>query len=114
MMTEGADGTGDVLLRLADRLRDDHVFGPPVERGGLTVVPVAKIRAGGGLGGARARQEHQTNGGFGFVAQPVGAWVVEESGRVRWRPAVDVTQIALAALTGLLALDLILRRRNSD
>ena len=114
MMTDGADGTGDVLLRLADRLREVRVFGPPVERGGLTVVPVAKIRAGGGLGGARARQEHQTNGGFGFVAQPVGAWVVEESGTVRWRPAVDVTQVGLTALTGLLALGLILRRRTRN
>ena len=114
MTTDGADRAGDVLLRLADRLREDHVFGPPVERGGLTVIPVAKIRAGGGLGGARARREHQTNGGFGFVAQPVGAWVVDESGKVRWRPAVDVTQVALTALTGLLALGLILRRRGRD
>jgi hypothetical protein len=113
-MTDEENGTGDVLLRLAARLREDQIFGPPVERGGVTVVPVAKIRAGGGIGRARERGQHQANGGgFGFVAHPVGAWVVEDSGRVRWRPAIDLTRIALGAqfLAGLLVIGLMLRRR---
>jgi hypothetical protein len=42
----------DVLLQLAARLRENQVFGPPVQRDGVTVVPVAHVRAGGGLGGA--------------------------------------------------------------
>ena len=113
-MTEEENGTGDILLKLAARLREDQIFGPPVERGGVTVVPVAKIQAGGGLGRARERSQHKASGGgFGFVAQPIGAWVVEDSGSVRWRPAVDVTRIALGAqfLAGLLVIGLMLRRR---
>ena len=113
-MTDELSGTGDALLKLAGRLGENQIFGPPVERGGVTVVPVAKIQAGGGLGGARERSQHQAKGGgFGFVAQPVGAWVVDDSGRVRWRPAVDVTRVALGAqfLAGLLIIGMMLRRR---
>jgi uncharacterized spore protein YtfJ len=62
-MTEEEDGTGDVLLKLAARLREDQIFGPPVERGGVTVIPVAKIQAGGGLERARERNRHKASGG---------------------------------------------------
>jgi hypothetical protein len=56
---------------------------------------------------------HGQRRGFGFVAQPVGAWIVENSGMVRWRPAVDMTRVAVGApfLAGLLVIGLMLRRR---
>ena len=113
-MTDELSGTGDALLKLAGRLRENQIFGTPVARGGVTVVPVAKIQAGGGLGAARERSHHQAKGGgFGFVARPVGAWVVEDSGRVRWRPALDVTRVGLGAqiLVALLVIGNMLRRR---
>ncbi len=114
-MTEPTSGTGDVLLQLAARLREDQVFGPPVQRDGVTVVPVAHVRAGGGAGGAAHREPHQTNGGFGFVARPAGAWIVEDSGTVRWQPAVDVTPIAsfgrLVPTAALILLGVMERRR---
>jgi uncharacterized spore protein YtfJ len=113
-MTEPTSGTGDVLLQLAARLRENQVFGPPVQRDRVTVVPVAHIRAGGGLGGAAHRGPHETNGGFGFVARPAGAWIVEDSGTVRWQPAVDVTRMAvLAQLTAAAALLLLVASRRS-
>jgi uncharacterized spore protein YtfJ len=113
-MTEPTSGTGDVLLQLAARLRENQVFGPPVQRDGVTVVPVAHVRAGGGLGGAAHRGPHETNGGFGFVARPAGAWIVEDSGTVRWQPAVDVTRMAvLAQLTAAAALLLLVASRRS-
>jgi uncharacterized spore protein YtfJ len=112
-MTEPTSGTGDVLLQLAARLRENQVFGPPVQRDGVTVVPVAHVRAGGGLGGAAHRGPHETNGGFGFVARPAGAWIVEDSGAVRWQPAVDVTRMAaLGRLTAAAALLLLVASRR--
>lgn len=112
----GASETGEVLVRLAERLRENQVFGPAVERGGTTVVPVAQVRAGGGLGGPAGRRPDQANGGFGFVARPLGAWVVDDAGKVTWQPAVDVTRLAVAgqALTtaALVALTLALRGRR--
>ncbi len=114
-MTEPAPTTGDVLLQLAARLRENQVFGPPVERDGVTVVPVAHVRAGGGLGGAAHRGPHETNGGFGFVARPAGAWIVHDSGAVRWKPAVDVFRMALLgqlAAAALILLSASKRRRS--
>lgn len=104
----------DVLLQLAARLRENQIFGSPVERDGVTVVPVARIRAGGGLGGARGRDPHQTNGGFGFTAQPAGAWIVAETGKVQWQPAVDVSRIAIVGqlVAALLVIITLLTRRN--
>ncbi len=113
---EPTTGTGDVLVRLAERLRENQVFGPPVERGGTTVVPVAHIRGGGGLGGPAGRRPDQTNGGFGFVARPAGAWVVDDAGKVTWQPAVDVTRLAVAgqalAVAAVVAIVLALRGRR--
>ena len=112
-MTEPTSQTGYVLLQLAARLRENQVFGPPVQRGRVTVVPVAHIRAGGGLGGAAHRGPHETNGGFGFVARPAGAWIVEDSGTVRRHPAVDVTRMAaLGRLTAAAALLLLVASRR--
>ncbi len=93
---EPAVGSAEVLLKLAERLRENQVFGPPVERGGSTVLPVAHVRGGGGLGGPAGRRPDQGNGGFGFVARPAGAWVVDNAGKVTWQPAVDVTRLAVA------------------
>jgi uncharacterized spore protein YtfJ len=114
-MTEPTGATGDVLLELAARLRENQIFGPPIQRDGVTVVPVAHIRAGGGLGGAAHRGPHETNGGFGFVARPAGAWIVEDSGTVRWQPATDVTRIALLGQLATAALILlgVMRRRRT-
>ncbi len=115
-MIEATPTTEEVLLVLAARLRENQVFGPPLQRDGVTVVPVAHVRAGGGLGGAAHREPHQTNGGFGFVARPAGAWIVEDSGTVRWQPAIDVTRLALfgqLATTAALILVSVMRRRHS-
>ena len=94
-------------LRRALRARD--VFGKPVKSGGVTVIPVASVLGGAG-GGFYEREGDsgtprspdsgpQSNEGFGFGigARPVGAYVIRD-GKVRWRPAVDVTRLALGAL----------------
>ena len=95
-------------LRRALRARD--VFGKPVKSGGVTVIPVASVLGGAGGGfyerekgsgpSVPASSAPESNEGFGFGlgARPVGAYVIRD-GKVRWRPAVDVTRIALGAIT---------------
>ena len=61
----------------------------------MTVVPVVRIRGGGGLGGAKSREPHQTNGGIRSHQSPRRAWMVTESGKVQWQPAIDVSRIAI-------------------
>jgi uncharacterized spore protein YtfJ len=79
-----------------------RVFGEPVERDGVTIVPVASVRGGGGGGGDTSGNG---GGGFGVSATPVGVYVLHGDGRVEWKPAVNTTRIALGGqLVAVLAL----------
>jgi uncharacterized spore protein YtfJ len=79
-----------------------QVFGKPVERKGVTVIPAALVIGGGGGGGGDSPPERseapgpkrsQGSGvGFGVIARPTGAFEVTAEG-VRWRPAIDVTSL---------------------
>jgi uncharacterized spore protein YtfJ len=91
-----------------------RVFGEPVERGALTVIPVATVRGGGGGGQGEApptMAEGETTtamgtgsgGGFGVTARPVGAYVIREDS-VTWKPAVDLGKVASIALAGLITI----------
>lgn len=82
-----------------------RVYGDPIEREGLTIVPVGRVSGGGGGGGDA---ENNGGGGFGLAAQPVGVYVVKD-GEVAWEPAVDVSRISMMGiLAGIVAL-LVLR-----
>jgi uncharacterized spore protein YtfJ len=104
----------EILDRVRDTLTIRQVFGEPYERDGTLVVPVARVAGGGGGGGGNSPGEGGGGGGgFGFEARPVGAYVIRD-GEVAWRPAVDVTRIALGgqmiALVALLVLRGVIRR----
>ena len=98
-----------------------RVYGDPYEKNGLTVIPAVTVRGGGGGGlGHGEGGESGRGGGFGLVARPSGAWIIED-GRATWRPAIDVNRIVLGgqaiALTAILVTGRILlahsRRRHS-
>ncbi|MGW3961352.1 hypothetical protein ACWED2_16135 [Amycolatopsis sp. NPDC005003] len=86
------------------------VYGEPVERDGVTVVPAAAVFGGGGGGGGDALPVRE-GAGFGVFARPVGAFVVRGE-RVTWVPAVDVTRLGLAAAVTVVALGRILAKRR--
>ncbi len=81
-----------------------HIFGAPVERDGVTIIPVAKARYGfGGGGGARAG-ESGSGGGGGAVINPAG-YIEIANGSARFRPIRDpLTLIPALAAGGALAL----------
>ncbi|MEV0898786.1 sporulation protein [Actinoplanes sp. NPDC049802] len=102
----------------------DRVFGAPIERDGVTVVPVAVVSGGGGGGGGAGgpagtdddtQQGEGSGGGFGFTARPAGVYVIR-GGDAHWRPALDVNKIIiggqLVAVVALLVTRSILRRRR--
>ena len=73
------------------------VFAEPIEKDGLTVIPAARVAAGGGGGNGRDKQGQQgEGGGIGFTARPVGAYVIAD-GTLRWEPAVDVNRLIAVA-----------------
>jgi uncharacterized spore protein YtfJ len=108
----------EIAAELRNELTVSRVFGEPVERGGVTVLPVAAVRGGAGGGeseGGDGRTPAGSGGGVGFEARPLGVYVISGD-RVVWQPAVDVTRIAIGGqivgFTGLLLLRSIIKRRK--
>jgi uncharacterized spore protein YtfJ len=100
-----------ILLGAQDSMAAKRVYGEPVERDGVTVIPAASVGGGGGGGGDN---EHNGGGGFGIKARPVGAYVITGD-KVEWKPAVDVQRLmvgwqVVAGLAVLAAWSLARRR----
>jgi uncharacterized spore protein YtfJ len=102
----------EVLATLAERigarLSTATVYGAPVERDGVTVVPVAAARFAIGAGGGSdptKSQEGEGGGGGGGGVTPVG-YIELKDGRSRYvplvRPARMLAIVCCAVLAGLL------------
>jgi uncharacterized spore protein YtfJ len=94
-----------VISQARDALTVDRVFGQPYEKNGVTLFPVAAVRAGGGGGGGPTG-----GGGGGIEARPAGAFVIE-NGRVRWQPSIDVNRVLAFGVVALLVLRSLARTR---
>jgi len=92
------------------RAQASTVFGEPVEREGVTVVPVAKARFGfGGGGGSGAREEGEGaggGGGGGVYVSPIGYIEVRDrsSEFKRISTPADLVALVTAASIALFAL----------
>ena len=106
---------GDELLsmlaeRIGARLGVATVFGAPVERDGVTVVPVAVARFGIGAGSGSdpsKAQEGEGGGGGGTVA-PAG-YIELKDGRSRFVPVVHPARM-LALVLGTVIAGLVIVR----
>jgi uncharacterized spore protein YtfJ len=95
----------EVLNHMLDAASIHAVFGQPLERGNSTVIPCAEVVAGMGMGSGSGQIDKEKNtigsgsgGGGGTRARPIAAIVVSQDG-VRVEPIVDVTRVALVAIT---------------
>ena len=86
------------LERIADKLGAratvQAVFGEPIERGVVTVVPVARVRWGFGGGGGRSEAAETgpasgSGGGGGVTAEPVGYLEIGANG-AEFKPITGV------------------------
>lgn len=105
-----------------EALHARRVYGDPIERGGVTVIPVARVMGGVGMGtgpmAGRAGEgkassgqsggQTGTGGGFGVRAQPAGVFEIRGES-VRWVPSVDVNQIVLGGQIVMIVLLLTIR-----
>jgi uncharacterized spore protein YtfJ len=98
----------EMVKGVHDVLAAKRVYGDPIERNGVVLVPAAVVRGGGG-GGSDA--ESNGGGGFGVQSRAVGVYVIEE-GRVRFEPAIDVTRIVVASLAALTLIAFLWRPRR--
>jgi uncharacterized spore protein YtfJ len=80
----------ELLSGARDVMTVKRVYGEPIERDGILVIPAANVVGGGGGGGD---SENNAGGGFGVSTTPAGAWIIRD-GQVSWEPAVDATRLA--------------------
>jgi uncharacterized spore protein YtfJ len=115
MTTETQDGAAlaDELLRrigqaVGDTAKVSTVFGEPVERAGIVVIPVAKARfgfGGGGGGGSRGPEEGSgAGGGGGAAVSPVGYIELRDGGAQFRRISSPTDILALVAAAALATL----------
>lgn len=65
-----------------------QVYGEPVERDGMTIIPVAKVQWGFGGGGFGRGAIERGGGGGGARAMPIG-FIEMRDGRAEFRPIRD-------------------------
>jgi uncharacterized spore protein YtfJ len=100
----------ELIKGVREALSVRQVFGEPVERDGVTVIPAATVIGGGGGGGGEGVQQPSNQDGeaepqrqsgvgvgFGGLMWPAGAFEIRDD-RVTWRPAIDVTRVLVMVL----------------
>ena len=92
-----------VIAESREMMGAGKVFGEPVERNGVTVIPVAKV-AGGAGGGDDSGAESGGGAGFGLSARPAGALVIHGDGSVKWRVPFDRNKVLMGFQVVLIAL----------
>jgi uncharacterized spore protein YtfJ len=113
------------VLNAIEQARDSvtvrRVYGKPIERGDVTVIPAAAVQggAGGGSGttpdGAASGPGSGSGAGWGMRARPVGAYVLRD-GELSWQSALDLNRVILGgqvvAVVALLTLRTWLKSRR--
>jgi uncharacterized spore protein YtfJ len=101
----------EMIQGTRDAMKAEMVYGEPIERDGLLVVPAAKVSGGGGGGRGTAEgadAAEGTGGGFGVMARPAGAWIIRGD-KVEWQPALDLNRVILGGQIVAIVLLLVLR-----
>ena len=85
----------ELLAQARDVMTVERVFGEPIEKNGLTIVPVANVLGGAGGGtGPASSGENAVGGGLGVWATPAGAYVIRDQ-TVTWQPALNLNRVIL-------------------
>jgi len=103
---------GTMAEKLGAVAKAATVFGEPVERNGITVIPVAKARWGFGGGAGRREDEDGAGGGGGVQVTPVG-FIEIKNRAANFRPirTVSLPWIFLGSVLGLFLLRETVKRR---
>ena len=106
--------TDEILAMLAERVGGrftaSTVFGSPVEREGVTVIPVSTVRFGFGGGGGT---DTSGEGGGGAGSGAPAGYIEIKDGRSRFMPVVHPARMAALCCATAIAMALILRPRHA-
>ena len=102
---------GTLVERIGGRFGASSVFGTPVEREGVTVIPVATVRFGLGGGAGSDPDKRQEGEGAGAGGTMAAAGFIElKDGRSRFVPVVHPERMVAMVIAGALAALLVTRR----
>ena len=101
---------GTIAEKLGAVAKAATVFGEPVERDGITVIPVAKARWGFGGGAGQRKDEDGAGGGGGVQVTPVG-FIEIRSHEANFRP-IRTASLPWIIAGGILSLFLLRKTRN--
>lgn len=97
---------GDFVTTLMERIGASAgvtaVFGEAVERDGVTVIPVARVRWGGGGGGGAEGADEGFGAGGGAMAAPHG-FIELSGGEARYRRVRSPLRLLLLLIVAALA-----------
>jgi len=112
--TQAIDAVQNTLTQFLDTANVNRVYGAPIRRGDVTIIPTAEVLVGLGFGvgagsGTSPEQEGDgsgVSGGSGgggggggrTLSRPAAVVIISPDG-VRVEPVVDTTKVALAAIT---------------
>ncbi|MCJ8164162.1 hypothetical protein MKJ04_04860 [Pontibacter sp. E15-1] len=101
----GSSAQKSFVERLAENLGGTanaaRIYGTPVERDGVTVIPVAKAGYGFGGGAGKKAGEEGTGGGGGMMLTPIG-YIEMKGGNTRFRTTRDPQTILRIVAIGSL------------
>ncbi len=111
------------IERLANQLgitaNAKYIYAEPVERDGVTVIPVAKAMYGFGGGSGKKEGEEGSGGGGGMKVTPVG-YIEIKDGKTHFRPTRDwiamlpmIAGIAPSVLLAVWGISKLIRRKNN-
>lgn len=107
----------EILTDAQDAITVKRVYGEPYQQNGVTFIPAAAVRGGGGAGEGDPTENTPggRGGGIGISARPVGAYQITGD-EVSWVPAADVTKVIITgqivAIVALLVIRSIFRTRS--
>lgn len=107
-MQSMSTASAEVMNKMASIASVDAVFGQPVQREDVVIIPCAEVSMGGGMGmgggpSGNAEQGKLTVGmgggaGGGATGRPIAIIVMSPEG-VRVQPVMDMTKVTLALFT---------------
>lgn len=94
----------ELVAEARDSLTVRRVYGDPIEKNGVTLIPAAAVKGGAGGGEGGDSSGEGAGGGFGMMAKPAGAFRIKGD-EVTWIPASDPMRVAmLGQVVGIVAL----------
>ena len=91
----------EILTDAQDAITVKRVYGEPYQQNGVTFIPAAAVRGGGGAGEGDPTENTPggRGGGIGISARPVGAYQITGD-EVSWVPAADMTKVIIEVSAG--------------